>query len=71
MVNDVKNKGIDIAEIAGDDDTTGFGKLKGIYPDSQMIKRLNSPFCCTITNSALLTPYCMMDNSSSFLPYQC
>jgi hypothetical protein len=36
--NDVKNKGIDIAEIAGDDDTTGFGKLKGIYPDSQMIK---------------------------------
>jgi hypothetical protein len=38
MVNDVKNKGIDIAEIAGDDDTTGFGKLKGIYPDFQMIK---------------------------------
>ena len=38
MVNDVKNKGIDIAEIAGDDDTTGFGKLQRIYPESQMIK---------------------------------
>jgi len=27
MVMDVKNKGIDIAEIAGDDDTTGFERL--------------------------------------------
>ena len=37
MVMDVKNKGIDIDEIAGDDDTTGFERLKRICPESQMI----------------------------------
>ncbi|CAG2196488.1 unnamed protein product [Mytilus edulis] len=38
MIMDVKNKGIDINEIAGDDDTTGFDRLKKIYPESKMIK---------------------------------
>ncbi|XP_076071750.1 uncharacterized protein LOC143043225 [Mytilus galloprovincialis] len=38
MIMHVKNKGIDINEIAGDDDTTGFDRLKKIYPESKMIK---------------------------------
>lgn len=38
MISDINEKGVEISELAGDDDTTGFERAKKILPNSKMVK---------------------------------